>query len=84
MPTKPTTTAQAAEVRGRANAERQESSLCPSHQPMMAELYRRAEVQMRKQPKLQNAEPKPPKPEAGPQRLLHELQVHQIDRKSVV
>ena len=79
MPTKPTPQAQAAEVRGRANAERREFSPRQSHRPMMAELYRRAEAQMRKKPKFQKPEPNPPEPDAEPQRLLHELQVHQIE-----
>ena len=79
VPTKPSPSAQAAEVRGRANAERRKFSPGQSHRPMMAELYRRAEAQMRKQPKFQKSEPKPPKPETDPQRLLHELQVHQIE-----
>ena len=76
MPTKLTTTAQAAEVRGRANAERREFSPRPAQRPMMAELYRRAEAQMRKQPKFQKSKAEHPKPDADPTRLLHELQVH--------
>jgi len=49
------------------------------HRPMMAELYRRAEVQLRKKQKT------PPAPRGGlqsatnPERLFHELQVHQVE-----
>lgn len=42
--------------------------------PMMAELYRRAEAQVKKQPISKPANPGP-----DPRALLHELQVHQVE-----
>ena len=74
MHKKPTFPTKAAEVRSRANDKRWELTPRQSHRPMMAELYRRAEVQLRKQPQT-----KLPMPDADPQRLLHELQVHQVE-----
>ena len=47
--------------------------------PMMHDLHRRAEAQMRTQRKNQKSPAKLPRSEAGPQRLLHELQVRQIE-----
>ena len=51
----------------------------PACQPMMTELYRRAQARLRKQRKRQRTEAGVPKSEAGRQRLLHELQVHQVE-----
>lgn len=42
------------------------------HTPIMAELYRRAEVEVKKLPKSKPAAP-------DPRKLLHELQVHQVE-----
>jgi PAS domain S-box-containing protein len=47
--------------------------------PMIAELYRRAEAQLRKQHKDEKAKSGDPKLEADPKRLFHELQVHQVE-----
>jgi PAS domain S-box-containing protein len=44
-----------------------------------AELRRRAEARLRKQPSNQRSEGGNPKSEADPRRLLHELQVHQVE-----
>lgn len=52
----------------------------PSQGPMMSELYHSAEAQLRKQQKHQKAKDrKVVKTETDSQRLLHELQVHQIE-----
>ena len=51
----------------------------PERQPLMTELYRRAQARLRKQRKSRRTEAGVPKLEAGPQRLLHELQVHQVE-----
>ncbi len=79
MPTKLTIQTRAIERRGRAVKELRDFGANPSHRPLMAALYRRVEAQMRTQPKLQNAKPKPSGPAADSQRLLHELQVHQVE-----
>jgi PAS domain S-box-containing protein len=47
--------------------------------PLMRALYRRAQAQFRKLRKDQKSEGEGPKSEADTQRLLHELQVHQIE-----
>jgi len=49
-----------------------------SHTPMMAELYRRAEAELKRLEKLQPANPDS-ETESDPRSLLHELQVHQIE-----
>jgi PAS domain S-box-containing protein len=46
---------------------------------MMAELYRRAEVRLRERRKDRKVMARNPKLAADPQRLLHELQVHQVE-----
>src|SRR5678816_3929924 len=46
---------------------------------MMTELYRRAEARLRKQRKNRKGKGEVPKSESDPQRLLHELQVHQVE-----
>jgi PAS domain S-box-containing protein len=48
-------------------------------QPPLAELYRRAQAQLRKQRKDGQAPGGSIKSEAGPQRLLQELQIHQVE-----
>jgi len=47
--------------------------------PMMAELYHRAEVILRTPRKSQGPKSSTPETEPDPQRLLHELEVHQIE-----
>ena len=47
--------------------------------PLMRALYRRAQAQLRKQQKDQKFQTANPQSEADPQRLVHELQVHQIE-----
>ncbi len=47
--------------------------------PLMRALYRRAQAQLRKQQKNQKSQGADPKSEIDTQRLLHELQVHQIE-----
>jgi len=47
--------------------------------PLMRQLYRRAQAQLRKQRKNQKSDGGGPKSEADTQRLVHELQVHQIE-----
>ena len=70
MPTKPATTAQ--------TAKRRKFIELSERGPMMAELYRNAEAQLRKQ-KNKKSKAAEMKPEDDPHRLLHELQVHQIE-----
>jgi PAS domain S-box-containing protein len=60
-------------------AKQLKSGIQSESQPMMAELYRRAEARLRKQRKSRRTEAGVRKLEAGPQRLLHELQVHQVE-----
>jgi PAS domain S-box-containing protein len=47
--------------------------------PMMTELYRRAAVEMGKQPKQPRTMPGASNPEADSHKLIHELQVHQVE-----
>ena len=79
MQKNPTLSFKATEVRGRAAVERREFSPRQARRPIMAELYRKAEAQLRKQSKVQEPTPQPGNSKADPRRLLHELQVHQIE-----
>jgi hypothetical protein len=60
-------------------AELLEFSPGQAARPIMNELYRRAEDQLRKRRKNQGSKPGVPKSADVPQRLLHELQVHQVE-----
>jgi PAS domain S-box-containing protein len=71
MKTKPTSPTRAVQL--------PKSGIQPESQPLMTELYRRAQARLRKQRKSRRTEAGVPKLEAGPQRLLHELQVHQVE-----
>ena len=69
----------AAGLRRRVAPELRDLSNQPEHRPMMAELYRRAKAQLRKQRKSEQSGARVPKSEADPKRLLHELEVHQVE-----
>ena len=69
----------ATKQRARAEAELREFGAQPEHHPMMAELHRRAEAQVRKLRRKRGAAAPVPPATADPQRLLHELQVHQVE-----
>jgi PAS domain-containing protein len=77
MTSKPTMPNSPAKNRIRDNAGLRESGDKPEHGPMMTELYLNAEAQLRKQKKKLKTEN--PKLQADSQRLLHELQVHQVE-----
>jgi len=70
-PAKPIPTAMAAKPR-KPGAE-------PERRPPMAELYRRADVELRKRRKRQRPDTVAPNPEADAHGLLHELRVHQVE-----
>ena len=71
------------EPRRAARAELRDFGADPAAHPIMADLYRRAQAQLkrrRKQEKLSVAAlATMPQPVADPQRLVHELQVHQVE-----
>ena len=79
MKKKPDTSLPAAKLRRGGAPELRDLINGQEQRPMVTELYRRAEVQLQKQRKHQRAEAEVPKSAADPQRLLHELQVHQIE-----
>jgi PAS domain S-box-containing protein len=72
MNRKPRTSPAAAKSRRRAAPGRRNLATQQEHHPMMAELRRRAEVRLREHQGSQRSE-------VGGQRLLHELQVHQVE-----
>ena len=76
---KPTTSGEPAKLRRRAAPELREFDAKQEYRPMMAALYRRATTQLRKRRKNQKSQAGVPKSKTDPQRLLHELQVHQIE-----
>ena len=76
---KPSPSASAAEVRKGDPAELREIAAAQAHLPMMADLYNRAAAQMRTQRRNQKSKTKLPKTTSDPQRMLHELQVHQVE-----
>ncbi|MEI7733314.1 MAG: histidine kinase [Verrucomicrobiota bacterium] len=51
----------------------------PKHCPMMTELYRHAEARLHERQKTAPTEHGAPKSAADPQRVLHELEVHQVE-----
>jgi len=80
MQTKPSPSAKTAELRGRTNAELRAFGNKREHGPMMNELYHHAEAWLRKQKRNQKSNAAGiVKTEADSQRLLHELQVHQVE-----
>jgi len=62
----------------RSEPELRELEATGKERPMMAELYRRAEASLRTRQKAQSMAGEP-KTGADPRRLLHELEVHQIE-----
>jgi PAS domain S-box-containing protein len=64
--------------RGKA-AELRDFNSKHADRPMMRRLYRRAQAQLRNQQRNQKSEAADPKSETNTRRLLHELQVHQIE-----
>ena len=60
-------------------AELRDVNCKQADRPLMRALYRRAQAQLRKQQKNQKSQGADPKSETDTQRLLHELQVHQIE-----
>jgi PAS domain S-box-containing protein len=64
--------------KGRA-AELREFNCKQADRPLMRALYRRAQAQLRKQQKNQKSQAANPISETDTQRLVHELQVHQIE-----
>lgn len=68
-----------AKRRRRAVAELRDLSTQSANRPMMAELYRRAEAHLHAQQRHPPTGGAASKPTPGPQRLLHELEVHQIE-----
>ena len=63
----------------RTATERRALALEDQQHPMMAELRQQAEEQLRKQRRNQKSELNRQKPASDPERMLHELQVHQIE-----
>jgi len=63
----------------RSAPEQREFDDRKKHQPMLADLYRKAEARLRSQKKSQPSKAVAPQTESDPARLLHELEVHQIE-----
>jgi PAS domain S-box-containing protein len=63
----------------RSVSEQREFDERKQHRPLLAELYRRAEASLRQQKKGQPSKAIAPQTESDPARLLHELEVHQIE-----
>jgi PAS domain S-box-containing protein len=79
MQTQPTPSAKIVKQRGRALTELRTFSDEHEHGPVLTELYRNAEARLRKQKKNQRTKVVEMNPEDDPHRLLHKLQVHQIE-----
>jgi PAS domain S-box-containing protein len=77
MQMKPPSSPHTAKRSSRAQAELRELADKANPRPMMTELYRNAEAQLRKQKKTSAAGGA--KSDTDAQRLLHELQVHQVE-----
>ena len=79
MKTKPSPNSTPAATRNGTSAAPRRAGAGSEFGPMMADLYARAVAQMRTQRKNQKSKAKLLKSETDPQRLLHELQVHQVE-----
>ena len=79
MPTKPKASSAATRLRRRAEAELRALGTHRKGRPLMAELCRRAEAGLRSGQSDKRSEAGLPGSEADAQRLLHELQVHQVE-----
>ena len=79
MNRKPKTSDKLALRRRRAASESRELKTLKKQQPMMTELYRRAEARLQAKSKTPQPKAETPKTGKDPQRLLHELEVHQIE-----
>lgn len=79
MPINPKLKAHGTKLRRRAAHDLGEFGSHPEHRAMMLELYRRAETELRKQKKTPPAKGPATKPAVDTRRLLHELQVHQVE-----
>ena len=79
MNRKPTSSEAPANRRQRATAELRDLKAQREDRPMMAELYRRAKARLRKQTNARQTKAEAPKLVPRPQRLLHELEIHQIE-----
>jgi PAS domain S-box-containing protein len=77
MKRKPNSSGHASKPRPRITPELRELNREKKQRPMMAELYRRAEIQLRKQRR--NHQSKVKEADTDSQRLWHELEVHQIE-----
>jgi PAS domain S-box-containing protein len=79
-PRKPVrSTKRTGKLRLSAGTELQEFVAQGEARPIMTDLYRRAKARLRERQRKQQSKPGVPKPDAAPQRLLHELQVHQVE-----
>jgi len=79
MNSKPTSSGIPAKRNRRSAPEQREFVDRKKHQPMLADLYRKAEARLRHQKKSQPSKAVAPQTESDPARLLHELEVHQIE-----
>jgi len=79
MQIKPTPSTKIAKRRGRAGTGLPDLGARQEHSPMMAKLYRNAEALLRKQKKNRKSQAGNPRATVDIQRLLHELQVHQVE-----
>src|ERR1700733_14237289 len=83
MQKQPAPPTKAARRRGRAGVKPAKAAVQSKHQPEpqpgMTELYRRAVARLRERAEFNHSEPEATHPTADTQRLLHELQVHQIE-----
>jgi PAS domain S-box-containing protein len=79
MKTKPSSPATTAETDNGAPAELRDFAAAKEQRPMMADLYSRAAAKLSAQRRNKKTPAKLSESAADPKRLLHELQVHQIE-----
>lgn len=79
MPKKPASSNKVRVPRRRASEKMVSTDIHKAHQPMMAELYSRAEAHLRNQRKGQRSKAGDQKSPSENARMYHELEVHQIE-----